>query len=73
MATFGPTKDFPAFYSVDSGFHSPYNVKTTEEAAGLIHVMKTSTLRSGIVIAVPVPNEHAIPSEVLLSLICYLH
>lgn len=67
VSTFGETRDFPAFYSTDSGFLSPYNVQTTEEAAELILVMKAGGLRSGIVIAVPVPHEHAIPSEVLIS------
>lgn len=69
VATFGPTKDFPAFYSRESGHLSPYNVRTTEEAAGLIHVMRNSRLRSGIVIAVPVPQESAIPSDEMEEII----
>lgn len=70
VATFGPTRDFPAFYSRESGQLSPYNVKTTKEAAGLIHVMRNSQLRSGLVIAVPVPQENAIPSKFDCFSIC---
>lgn len=63
VATYGPTKDFPAFYSRRSGFSSPYNVETPKIAASLIDVTRKSQLRSGIVIAVPVPEEDAIPSK----------
>ncbi|XP_034233426.1 pseudouridine-5'-phosphate glycosidase-like [Thrips palmi] len=69
VASFGPTKDFPAFYSRESGQLSPYNVNTSEEAAGLIHVMRNSRLRSGLVIAVPVPQESAIPRDEMEEII----
>lgn len=36
VTTFGPTKDFPAFYARQSGFESPSNVRSAPEAAKLI-------------------------------------
>lgn len=36
VASFGPSKAFPAFFSQDSGFASPCNVETVSEAAHLI-------------------------------------
>ncbi|XP_026285696.1 uncharacterized protein LOC113211521 isoform X1 [Frankliniella occidentalis] len=69
VATFGSNKDFPAFYSRKSGFSSPYNVKTTEEAAKLLDIMRHSELRSGIVIAVPVPESNSIPSDEMEDII----
>ncbi|KAK3909328.1 Pseudouridine-5'-phosphate glycosidase [Frankliniella fusca] len=69
VTTFGPNRDFPAFYSRRSGYTSPYNVETTEEAAQLINVMKCGEFRSGIVIAVPVPESNAIPSDEMEDII----
>lgn len=36
VATYGPTTDFPAFYSQKSGFQSPWNVDSIDQAARLI-------------------------------------
>lgn len=36
MATFGPSKDFPAFFVPKSGFLSPYNVESAIDAAKMI-------------------------------------
>ena len=36
VASFGNSRDFPAFFSAKSGFQSPYNVTTAEEAAKVI-------------------------------------
>jgi pseudouridine-5'-phosphate glycosidase/pseudouridine kinase len=55
VATFGPTKDFPAFYSAKSGYQSPYNVETGEEAASLIKANESLHNKSGILFAVPIP------------------
>lgn len=38
VATYGPSKDFPAFFSPQSGFTSPYQVRNPEEAATLIGI-----------------------------------
>ncbi|XP_035257374.1 pseudouridine-metabolizing bifunctional protein C1861.05 isoform X2 [Anguilla anguilla] len=59
VATFGKSRDFPAFFSPQSGFTSPYNVTDAEEAAELIEAMLTLGLQSGVLLAVPIPEEHA--------------
>ena len=55
VATLGPTRDFPAFFTASSGFHSPYNVPTTQEAAQLIEHQRSMDLQSGILLATPIP------------------
>lgn len=36
VATYGDSKSFPAFFSRQSGFTSPYNISSPQEAADLI-------------------------------------
>lgn len=54
-----PEKEFPAFYSRNSGFKAPYNVNNPIEAAKLIVTSKVLNLNSSILIAVPVPEKYA--------------
>ncbi|XP_060891745.1 uncharacterized protein zgc:136858 [Labrus mixtus] len=59
VATYGASKNFPAFFSPQSGFTSPYQVWDPEEAAKLILSTLSLGLQSGVLIAVPIPEEHA--------------
>lgn len=59
VATYGVSKEFPAFFSSQSGFISPYQVCNPEEAAELIASTLSLGLQSGVLIAVPIPAEHA--------------
>ncbi|XP_027128831.1 pseudouridine-metabolizing bifunctional protein C1861.05 [Larimichthys crocea] len=59
VATYGALKNFPAFFSPQSGFTSPYQVSNPEEAAELIASTLSLGLQSGILLAVPIPGEHA--------------
>lgn len=59
VATYGDSKSFPAFFSQQSGFSSPYCVSSAEEAAELIASTMSLGLHSGILLAVPIPEEHA--------------
>ncbi|XP_053174690.1 uncharacterized protein zgc:136858 isoform X1 [Scomber japonicus] len=59
VATYGTSKSFPAFFSPQSGFTSPYQVCNPEEAAKLISSTLSLGLQSGILLAVPIPEEHA--------------
>ncbi|XP_036376219.1 uncharacterized protein zgc:136858 [Megalops cyprinoides] len=59
VATFGKSKDFPAFFSPQSGFTAPYHVADAEEAAALIESMLSLGLQSGLLVAVPIPEEYA--------------
>ncbi|XP_041795277.1 pseudouridine-metabolizing bifunctional protein C1861.05 [Chelmon rostratus] len=59
VATYGALKNFPAFFSPQSGFTSPYQVCDPEEAAELIASCLSLGLQSGVLLAVPIPEEHA--------------
>ncbi|TKS73659.1 Interleukin-17 receptor A [Collichthys lucidus] len=59
VATYGALKNFPAFFSPQSGFTSPYQVSDPEEAAELIASTLSLGLQSGVLLAVPIPDEHA--------------
>ncbi|XP_071272064.1 uncharacterized protein [Salvelinus alpinus] len=59
VATFGTSMNFPAFFSPQSGFTSPYHVNNAEEAADLIAGNLSLGLQSGLLLAVPIPKEHA--------------
>ncbi|XP_055339804.1 uncharacterized protein LOC129589226 isoform X1 [Paramacrobiotus metropolitanus] len=63
VATIGPSSDFPSFFSRKSGYFSPCHVRTEMEAAELIRSHQKLSLHSGILLAVPVPEENEIPLE----------
>lgn len=62
-----PEKDFPAFYSIKSGSKAPYNVNNAFQAANLIATSEKLCLRSGILIAVPIPKEFAMDGNNISS------
>ena len=57
------TDTLPAFYTRDSGFAVDYRVDTAAEVAAAMHIKWASGLRGGIVIAVPIPEEHALDED----------
>ncbi|XP_008292944.1 pseudouridine-metabolizing bifunctional protein C1861.05 isoform X2 [Stegastes partitus] len=59
VATYGASKNFPAFFSPQSGFTSAYHVCNPEEAAKLIASTLSLGLQSGVLLAVPIPAESA--------------
>ncbi|KAM3609143.1 uncharacterized protein V6R79_010192 [Siganus canaliculatus] len=59
VTTYGVSKNFPAFFSPQSGFTSPHQVSNPEEAAKLIASTLSLGLQSGVLLAVPIPEEHA--------------
>uniref|UniRef100_A0A671VH74 Zgc:136858 n=1 Tax=Sparus aurata TaxID=8175 RepID=A0A671VH74_SPAAU len=59
VATYGALRNFPAFFSPQSGFTSPYQVCNPEEAAKLIASTLSLGLQSGVLFAVPIPEEQA--------------
>lgn len=54
------TKQFPAFYTRDSGFNVDYQVESAEEMANIMNIKWNMGLDGGIVIANPIPAEHAL-------------
>ncbi|MFT3818562.1 MAG: pseudouridine-5'-phosphate glycosidase [Rubrivivax sp.] len=57
------TDTLPAFYVRDSGFALPLRVDDPQAAARLMHAQWTLGLKAGLVIANPIPPEHALPRE----------
>ncbi|XP_059155907.1 uncharacterized protein LOC131940979 [Physella acuta] len=73
VVTFGKDKNFPAFFSPDSGCLSPYNVQTHLEAAQLINTQLKFGLTSGTLVAVPIPAEFAATGEIIQHAINEAH
>ncbi|OQV16293.1 Pseudouridine-5'-phosphate glycosidase [Hypsibius exemplaris] len=63
VATIGDTSDFPSFFSRKSGHHSPCHVANVQKAAELIHIQNRLNLQTGILFAVPIPQEDEIPND----------
>ncbi|KAL2093600.1 hypothetical protein ACEWY4_010912 [Coilia grayii] len=59
VVTYGHSKKFPAFFTSHSGYCSPYHVSNPEEAAELIAGTLSLGLQSGLLLAVPIPQEHS--------------
>jgi len=65
VVTYGPSRDFPAFYVPTSGFQSPWNVSSPEQAARLLSMQEALKPTSGTLLAVPIPAEFASRGEQL--------
>ncbi len=55
------TDTLPAFYSRSSGFPVDYRADTPEEVAAAMQAKWAMNLNGGMLIGVPVPEEHALP------------
>ncbi|XP_039217902.1 pseudouridine-metabolizing bifunctional protein C1861.05-like isoform X2 [Crotalus tigris] len=65
VATFGKSREFPAFFSHQSGFQAPYQVQDEKAAAQLIARSLTLQLGSGVLIAVPCPPHGAASGQLI--------
>uniref|UniRef100_A0A0B6ZZW0 Pseudouridine-5'-phosphate glycosidase n=1 Tax=Arion vulgaris TaxID=1028688 RepID=A0A0B6ZZW0_9EUPU len=65
VVTFDETNNFPAFFTRDSGYYAPYSVATYIEAARMIDIQLRAGLNSGMLIAVPIPDEFAATGDVI--------
>ncbi|KAK4259320.1 hypothetical protein QN277_005662 [Acacia crassicarpa] len=63
------TNDFPAFFTESSGCKVPCRVESPEECARLIEANMKLKLRTGILIAVPIPKEHSASGNIIESAI----
>ncbi|PON32757.1 Pseudouridine-5'-phosphate glycosidase [Parasponia andersonii] len=63
------TNEFPAFFTENSGCKVPCRVDTTEDCARLIDANIKLGLGTGILIAVPIPREHAASGSLIESAI----
>ncbi|RMZ93255.1 pseudouridine-metabolizing bifunctional -like [Brachionus plicatilis] len=71
VATFNHngSKEFPSFFTAKSGFTAPYNCSSASEAARLIQSNLKLGVNSGLLIAVPIPDEYAADYELINSAI----
>ncbi|CAL1544936.1 unnamed protein product [Lymnaea stagnalis] len=75
VMTFGKDRNFPAFFSPESGYQAPYNIISHLEAAQVIGLWLNflgpllAGLESGILIAVPIPPEFAATGELIQNAI----
>lgn len=63
------TDAFPDFYTRDSGKKVDYKTETADEIAGIIKVKDEMGISAGIVIANPIPEEHALETKFIGELI----
>ncbi|XP_078333760.1 uncharacterized protein LOC111122585 [Crassostrea virginica] len=59
VATYGASREFPAFFTPHSGFQVPYNLTNPAQAAHFIESHRSMNLQSGILIGVPIPESDA--------------
>jgi len=57
------TDTLPAFYSLSSGFPVDYRVDSAAEAAVAMNTKWAMGLQGGLVVAVPIPEEHALDRD----------
>nr|XP_026485162.1 pseudouridine-metabolizing bifunctional protein C1861.05 [Vanessa tameamea] len=69
VCSFGESAEFPAFYTTRSGYHAPHRVSDASQAARILQSAYRLQLSSGIVIAVPVPEEYAMDGNVIETVI----
>ncbi|XP_055388245.1 pseudouridine-5'-phosphate glycosidase-like isoform X1 [Condylostylus longicornis] len=60
-----PDFEFPAFYTRKSGCKAPYNMENSEEAAEFIHSLLKIESKSGILLAVPIPEKDSIAGDLI--------
>ena len=59
------TEELPAFYSRQSGFGVDYRIDTPEELAAAFKAQNTMALGGGMLVTNPIPEEFAMPSDVI--------
>ena len=59
------TDEMPAFYSTRSGHPIPHRLDSAEDIAEVLRIRRSLALGGGIVVANPIPSEHAIDPAVI--------
>ncbi len=59
------TKELPAFYTRTSGFQVDYRMDTVEEMAAAFKAQHDLGMKGGMLVANPIPEEYAMPLEVI--------
>ena len=59
------TDELPAFYSRVSGLPVPHRADGAEEIAAIAHAQWRSGLGGGLLVTIPIPEEHALPADAM--------
>lgn len=67
----GETPEFPAFYCSETSdkIKAPCRVSNANEAAAVLQAQRTLGINTGILFAVPIPEEHALKPDIVESAI----
>jgi len=65
VISFSNTKEFPAFYSPKSGHEAPFHSSSTLECAQAIYNSDLLDLKSGTLVAVPIPSQSTDSGQVI--------
>jgi pseudouridylate synthase len=63
------TDELPAFYSRTSGLPVPLRADEAEEIAAITHAQWQSGLGGGLLVTVPIPEQHALPTDTMQAAI----
>ncbi|KAJ3987787.1 indigoidine synthase A-like protein [Lentinula detonsa] len=68
VVSYGPTKEFPAFFTPKSGFEVPWNTDSPSIAANILYTQKQLGMQNGALFAVPIPDKYeAAGAEIQLA------
>jgi pseudouridylate synthase len=59
------SKNFPSFYSRESGYASPLSMDTPGEIAGMLQAKWAMGLTGSVLVANPVPVQHEVPAQLM--------
>lgn len=59
------TNELPAFYTASSGYNVDYRLDTAEQIANVLHTKRGLGLTGGLIVANPIPEEHAMDSVII--------
>ena len=68
VITYGQ-KEFPAFYTRSSGFHSPFSEYNPDELAKTVRTHFDLSVQTGILVANPIPREYALDKDYIDKII----
>ncbi|KAJ3883357.1 indigoidine synthase A-like protein [Lentinula edodes] len=68
VISYGPSKEFPAFFAPRSGFQVPWNTHSPNTAANILHTQSQLRMNNGALFAVPIPGKfEAAGAEIQLA------
>ncbi len=68
VITYGQ-KEFPAFYTRSSGFHSPFSEQNIDELAKTVRTHFDLNMQTGILVANPIPGEYTLDKDYIDKII----